>query len=189
LRTGKDRVRIARVKPEAAPLGPRRRAGPGRGMLWAMGRFCFISIGLVWLVAGLGAGCAHRAPELAVADVRVTEATGDGYVVSFFVDAVNPNEAALPLREVRYTVWLDDERVFSGVRSAEATLNRLGTQRIRLPAAVAGAGPPERGSWRIRGRLFYSTPGTLAEVLFDAGVIRPRVRFSDEGEGDFAGPG
>lgn len=143
------------------------------------------------LGAGLGlllGGCsAYEAPNLKVVDARVSERSTEGVVLMFTIDAENPNEEGLPLRSVDYRVSLDGREVFTGTRSAEATLRRYGTQQIRLPAVVAltepGAGETA-ANYRIEGTLRYITPGEIAEILFDAGVRQPSVSFSGEGRAD-----
>ncbi len=143
-------------------------------------------------LAVLGAlltGCSrYKHPELSVAEVKLTEETASGYVLEFVLDTRNDNPEPLPLREVRYSLAIDGREVFSGVRSAQATLRRYGTQRISLPAAVAlepGAAPP-RGVVRyaLDGELSYVTPGQIARILFDTRVRRPRLGFHERGELD-----
>lgn len=138
--------------------------------------------------AGLLGGCSsYEAPNLKVMEARVTERSGEGVVLTFTIDAENPNEESLPLRDVQYRVTLDGREVFSGKRSAEATLRRYGTQQIRLPAVVAMSEPgasAAAANYRIEGTLWYTTPGEIAEILFDAGVRQPSVGFSGEGKAD-----
>lgn len=138
-------------------------------------------------VAGLSGptGCsAYDAPDLSVSSVTVADRSDEAVVLEFVLDASNTNGVELPLQTVEYTVRLDGRVVFDGTRSAEATLRREGTQRIVLPAAVRlEPGVPLSGEYPygISGRLTYVTPGEIAQVLFDAGVRRPRVSFSERG--------
>jgi hypothetical protein len=138
------------------------------------------------LVAVCG-GCSwYHAPDLDVVSVQRAQETDEGMVLSFGLDASNENEVALPLKTVRYSLELEGKRVFSGRRAAEATLRRKGTQRILLPAAVpwekiGGEAPAGDVPYRLSGELSYVTPGQLAEILFDTGVRRPSVRFSEKG--------
>lgn len=152
-------------------------------------RFAPGSIALA-LAASLGACAPHTAPSLSVSGVRVSHRTDAGLVIDFQIDARNVNSFALPLKSARYTVWLDDRRVFQGVRSPEASLRRLGTQRLHLPAAIPASVPLPHGvvDYRISGRLSYVRPGALAEVLFDAGIVTPSTSFSHTGTVDLAGP-
>jgi LEA14-like dessication related protein len=138
----------------------------------------------------LPACTSYRSPELSVAQVRPGERSNEGMALVFTLDATNENDVALPLRDVQYHVDLDGKRVFSGTRSAEATLRRRGTQQITLPAVVnlATADPALRTAgrvpYRISGTLTYVTPGQIAEVLFDTGVRVPEVGFTSTGEVD-----
>lgn len=132
-----------------------------------------------------GVGCAgYSAPALGVSRIRLVEETPAGLVLNFDIDARNDNPVELPLREVRYTVRLDGELVFSGVRSPEATLRRLGTQRITFPAAIAIDGrarPTGLSRYTVEGELRYVKPGEISRILFDLYLVRPRVTFRDEG--------
>ncbi len=144
---------------------------------------CFLSIAL--------AGCTtYREPVLSVASARATERTPDGTAVAFTIDAQNTNDEPLPLREVEYRLDIDGRQVFSGTRSAEATLRRRGTQQFQLPASIQGQGqdaPVGPSRYVLSGVLYYITPGQLAETLFDAGVRKPSVSFRFEGEVDLSG--
>lgn len=138
------------------------------------------------LAAGLIGGCTrYAAPTLNVAAARVTDQSPQGVVISFDLDATNTNEVELPLREMDYTLRLDGREVFRGVRSPEASLRRLGTQRITVPTAVAlGEGQPRPVGvvpYVLEGELAYITPGQIAQVLFDIRVRRPKVAFRQEG--------
>ncbi|TVQ33104.1 MAG: hypothetical protein EA376_03350 [Phycisphaeraceae bacterium] len=131
-------------------------------------------------------GC-HSAPTLRVIDAEITEQTDDGFVVTFHLEGLNPNDDPLPLRRVNYSLSLDGRRVFEGVRSPEATLPRRGVQRFSLPVATPrDVWTPEQlgagASYTLRGELTYLAPGAFAEVLFDAGVRRPTVSFRSSGE-------
>jgi len=143
-------------------------------------------------IAGLGAGCgSYSPPVLSVSSVEPTERTPDGCAMLFTLDAQNNNEDALPLRTVEYQLDLNGRQVFSGTRSAEATLRRLGTQKLKLPAVVPLTAETRfvaEGSshYRLSGSLYYVTPGRLAETLFDAGVRVPSVSFAFEGDVDLS---
>ncbi len=145
-------------------------------------------LGAVAPCALLGACSSYKAPELSVAEVRLKDETPSGYVLEFDLDTRNDNSEPLPLREVRYSLTLDGRPVFTGVRSAQATLRRFGTQRISLPAAVAlepGESPPDGViGYALVGELSYVTPGQIARILFDTRVRRPRVSFRKQGELD-----
>jgi hypothetical protein len=153
----------------------------------------------IWLsavmtgAAGL-AGCSYSAPTLKVTEARVTERTQEGVVVVIGLEVENRNNIELPLREVRYSVTLESGETFSGVRSPEASLRRLGTQKISFPAAfrVAPGAVPPSGTVRceVSGDLGYITPGEFAQVLFDTGVRRPSATFRGEALVDLnaAGP-
>lgn len=130
-------------------------------------------------------GCSStQAPALKVTDAKVVNRTADGVVIEFLLEAENPNGDALPLKDVNYTVTLDDKEVFSGSRFAEATLSRYGRQFITFPAAISLS--PEQlvaptSSYVINGSLVYEVPGAIARTLFDQEVFEPTVSFSGTG--------
>lgn len=144
---------------------------------------------LAWfaLILGLLSGCSGRAPTVSVLSAALGESSPDGQLVQFQVRATNPTTSALPLVEARYSVWIDGERVFAGVRSPESTLSREGEQTITLPASVPAGVAAPGATWSVRGTMTYLSPGVLLKVLFDAGVVRPSVGFS--GSGTFPAPG
>ena len=139
------------------------------------------------LVLCLLSGCSStQAPGLVVQSAELTERTDAGMVITFTIVADNANDEALPLRDATYTVSLDGKQVFSGTRSAQATVRRFGTQTFTLPAAVPLDGPPPTGiePFQISGRLKYLVPGALAETLFDIHVRRPSTYFHGTGTVD-----
>lgn len=145
----------------------------------------------IWLIPiALIAGCSGvRSPNLSVSSAAPVARSADGIALEFTVDAENPNDTGLPLRTVEYTVELDGKQVFKGTRAPEATLRRLGTQRLTLPAVANLAEHPElagkgRVPYRINGWVTYVAPGQLAEIMFDAGVSVPSSSFEDSGELD-----
>ena len=138
-------------------------------------------------------GCeSYSAPVLSMAKAQPLERTPDGCSMLFTLDARNDNEEALPLRTVEYRLDLNGREVFSGTRSAEATLRRQGTQQLRLPAMVALTPdtPTFAGGvakYHLTGSIYYVTPGRLAETLFDSGVHTPSVSFAFDGDIDLSG--
>lgn len=145
---------------------------------------------LLSLAGALLAGCStYDAPTLSVVDARITQETDAGVVIDFGLDASNTNEFEVPLERVSYTLRLDGRRVFTGTRSAEATVRRLGTQRVTLPAAIDLAKfelPTGDVPYELSGSVVYVTPGEIAELLFDAGVRRPKAKFRHRGTLDFS---
>lgn len=171
------------------------------GMVWrryAVGMTNHAARGLLLLgfpiLAMATGGCASSAaPKVSIAGAQLAERTSEGVAMQFTLNAENTNDVGLPLRTVRYTLELDGKQVFSGTRSAEATLRRLGTQQIVLPAVIANL--PEtaatrttgRVPYRISGTMTYIAPGQIAEILFDSGVRVPSTDFSGTGEIDLGG--
>lgn len=136
---------------------------------------------LIACAAAPWACSSYSDPALRVTGVTVRERTADAAVLDIELEAENRNEVPLPLKELEYTVRLNGREVFRGFRSPEATLRRFGTQSLRVPAVVRAAAMPEGGAaeCRVDGSLAYTTPGELAQVLFESDVQRPTVGFSD----------
>lgn len=145
------------------------------------------------LVATLAAltGCtAYQTPSVKVASVQVGERSESGIVLNVSLEAENRNEFELPLREIRYRVRTEDGQVYTGLRSAEASLRRFGTQTITFPAVIPmspGSAPPS-GPMKVEvaGTLAYLSPGQVAQVLYDLGVRRPSRPFAGEATVDGA---
>lgn len=146
---------------------------------------------ILWptLLAAALAGC-HARPQVALSGAEPLEVTEQGYAVRIALAATNRNDFELPLLTIHYELWLEDERVFEGQRSGEATLRREGTQLLHLPAAVSlapgEAAPAGAAPFRLRGTINYQTPGALSRSLFDARLVRPSSTFDLRGEIDFA---
>jgi hypothetical protein len=145
-------------------------------------------VGLVVSGATLLGGCSGSAsPSAVVIDASIRDRTAQAAVVEFVIETANPNDIELPMRDVVYTLHVDGQRVFRGRRDAQATMPRGGTQRLTIPAVVPmGEGGVTSGlhTYVLRGRVYYSLPSQLADVLFDAKLSRPSVGIRDEGEID-----
>jgi hypothetical protein len=135
------------------------------------------------LLVGLAGCSSYTDPTLRVAGAGVADEGPGALVLDVTIAAQNRNHVELPLREIEYTVSIDGREVFRGVRSPEATLRRLGEQTFTVPAVLVYDGPRPVGphEFEIEGEVRYITPGELAQALFDTGVRRPTVRFSDRG--------
>lgn len=142
------------------------------------------------ILATMLGGCAGEPPpRIRATGVEVREQTQAGVVLAITLEADNLTKTPLPLREVTYSLYLDGEKVFEGERSAEATIQRFGSQRVVLPAAFVPTGKVQgRARYRVEGTMTYLVTGALAEALFDADVLRPSVSFVGEGEADLDAP-
>lgn len=156
------------------------KANPHRSVLRAAGILGLASLPLC--------GCSGTTPPRAlVTDARLREKSAEAAVVEFVIEASNPNNVELPIRDITYTLSVDGRQVFSGKREAMATMSRGSTQSVTIPAVVPmGEGGVEAGVHRysLRGLLHYSLPTQLADVLFDSNLSRPGVAISDVGEID-----
>ena len=82
-----------------------------------MFRFGF-RLGVVMLATMVTTGCAGFSdPSISVTGVMLTEATDDALALSFVMDLANPNTAAVPLYEFRYTLAIDGKEVYAGRRA------------------------------------------------------------------------
>ncbi len=155
-------------------------------MLMVMKRNMLMAMGLVLAIAALG-GCDAQSwtfvllqtPEAKVQAVELTEISDAGAAADVVIDLTNPNEdVALPLPMARYTVTLGSLTYSSDVHP-NATLPAGGTQRITLPAAVAG-NPGD--TYKVTGTISYIPPGEIRRLLTDMGVPLPWTTFNATGQ-------
>ena len=119
----------------------------------------------------------------------MTEATDEAVALAFALDLENPNNAAVTLYEFRYTLAVNGTQVYAGRRAPDATLAAAATQRLFLPAVIpyhrlgwtTEVHPPQ-ARYALTGQLVYTVPSTIARLLFDSGVRKPKARFSQRGE-------
>jgi LEA14-like dessication related protein len=139
---------------------------------------------LAALAATSATGCItpHQTPRFTLLAATATESTDQATVVEFDIAGINANDFALPLRQVSYTLTIDGTAVFTGTREARVTLPRLGEQTFTLPAAITDEqrralfGPAciaAPAPATLNAAITYETPGSIAEVLFDANLRRP----------------
>lgn len=126
------------------------------------------------------AGCATaKAPTVELSGMSASFDEPDGSTLWFNLVVVNTDTVDLPLAEARYSVMVNGETVFSGVRSCEATAPARGEALVRLPASAPNSVAINPGDdVTIRGRITYLTPSRLSEVLFDADIFRPEKAFT-----------
>jgi len=143
------------------------------------------------LAALLIAGCrSFESPAFEITGVEMSERTGDTALIRFTVRGENPNREQLPLETVRYTVSIQGHPPFTARRSAQATLPGFRTQSFTVPVAISredGPIPEGRVDYSIRGTVAYRLPGSIADLLFDNAIRRPRAPFGESGTLDFAG--
>ncbi len=134
----------------------------------------------------LAGGCAvvmPPRPEARVADLRFVERTADGVLYELEIEGANRSEQDLRLESVRYWLAVDGVRVFEAERAPQATFSSLGTRSFAAPIAVpAGSLPGGDGWYTLGATVSYRTPGPLAKIFYDIGLIRPRVGVRAGGE-------
>ncbi len=147
--------------------------------------------GLLVLVvlAGLSGCAGFRDPTVSVTAVTLTDVTDDALALSFVMDLANPNTAAVPLHEFRYTLAIDGKEVYAGRRAGGVTLSAVDSRLVSLPAIVpfelVGWTPgtvPASVDYTFTGRLQYNAPNRLAQLLLDTGTRRPKVAFAAHGK-------
>ena len=150
---------------------------------------------LAMAVYGL-AGCTkYRSPSMSLAGVSITDTTDEAVALGIELALQNPNASPIDLTEFRYTLHIDGKEAFRGRRAAAATLIGAGQRRLVIPAIVSfermgwGGEPPPELAYTLSVTLHYTTPGEIAQRLFDTGVRRPRTRISQRGRIRLRGPG
>lgn len=129
-------------------------------------------------------GC-HKAmaPTFSAVGVREVERSDERAVIEFVIEAKNPNREAIPLKQIYYTVSMNGNEVFSGLRSPEISLHTYATQIFTLPAILPISSISDQGevSYSLVGTAQYIPPGRLAEVLFDADLKVPEAKINLSG--------
>jgi hypothetical protein len=154
-----------------------------------MRRPLHISLLIVFsIAASMMIGCSSvKAPRFETLGVREVEQTDTRAVYAFKVKAINPNKEPIPLSEVSYSVTLDGDYVFTGVRSPETTLHTYGEHIFELPAVFEIAPQLRTGTmdYRLSGSTKYIKPGKLAEVMFESKISVPKAAFNLRGQVNF----
>lgn len=130
-------------------------------------------------------GCSSiKSPRFEMLGVREVEHTETRTVYAFSVKATNPNKEPIPLKEVSYTVSLENTHVFSGVRSPETTLHTYGEHIFELPAVFEVPRAQLNGiiDYKLVGSTKYLRPGKLQEVLYDSKLSVPKAGFNLRGK-------
>jgi hypothetical protein len=137
----------------------------------------------------MGGSSGFRSPAISVNEVAVTGTSDEAVALAFAIDLHNPNDAPLELYEFRYTLAIDGTQVYAGRRAPGANVGPAATQRLTLPAIIpydrlgwTVAVHPPHAEYALTGRLVYTVPSTIAELLFDTGVRRPTSSFSSRGQ-------
>ncbi len=133
----------------------------------------------------LSIGCSSvKSPRFEMLGVREVEHTETRTVYAFSVKATNPNKESIPLKEVSYTVSLDNTHVFTGVRSPETTLHTYGEHTFELPAVFEVPRSKLNGiiDYKLVGSTKYLRPGKLQEVLYDSKLSVPKAGFNLRGK-------
>lgn len=139
------------------------------------------------LVCALLSACTFvKSPEVEHLGVREISLEEGRAVYGFRFRATNPNRDPIPLGEVTYTLTMNGEEVFSGVRSPQATLDAYGDREFEVPAVIDRTVVALEGivDYRINGELTYIPPGRFAKELFRTRVSVPSVSFSEVGRVD-----
>lgn len=145
-------------------------------------RTCLLFAPLVTLTA-----CSnYQAPRFEAVGVREVERSDDQAVLSFSVQATNPNREPMELGPATYTLSIDGRDVFTGVRSPQSTLHTFSSHTFELPAVVPAEISASVGeiNYQLRGVVVYKNPGALSDVLFDSEVIIPEATLNLEGSID-----
>jgi len=132
----------------------------------------------------LGGCSTFRDPQVTIVSASVVETSDEAMTLHITADLANPNDESLQLLNFNYHVTVDGQRVFQGIRSAEATLGGNQQRQVTIPAVVrfvdVGWSPtavPADVEYAVSGTLQYITPGSIAQILFDSGVRKPRAGF------------
>ena len=135
------------------------------------------------LLAALPAACALapklEPPKLSIVDVQVRSADLLSQRLKLRLHVQNPNDRALPVRGLEYTVEVDGERFASGESAASFVVPPLGEAEfdtnvtanlagalLKLVAGGPGASLDRSVSYRLSGRVSLSE-GLWRSIPFD----------------------
>ncbi|MFK7883341.1 MAG: LEA type 2 family protein [Phycisphaerales bacterium] len=137
----------------------------------------------VLLLAPVGCAKNYAAPTFDAVGVQESVQTDGLSILTFDIEATNPNREPMALGQATYTLSLDGTDVFTGVRSPESTLHTFSSHTFSLPAVIPADLISSTGEipYRLRGTVIYKNPGALADVLFDAEVIVPEATLDLDG--------
>ena len=141
-----------------------------------------------WLVLAGAAvalvSCA--APQVRVADARLGRIDLDSLTVDFTLDVANPNDFALPVAAVDWSLALFGQRVGTGTARPDETIPAQASARVPMPVRVSfeqAAGVGRRllsgGTipWDLTATLRFDSPaGPLAVDVSDAGTWNNPLR-------------
>ncbi|MBO6512334.1 MAG: LEA type 2 family protein [Phycisphaerales bacterium] len=148
-------------------------------------------IAVLIISMALSTGCSNiKSPRFETVGVREIEHTQERTVYAFSVKATNPNREPIPLKQVAYTVSIDNQHVFSGVRSPETTLHTYGEHTFELPAVFEVPRSQLSGiiDYKLVGTTKYLKPGKLQEVLYESRISVPKAGFNLRGKIDVDDP-
>ncbi len=141
-----------------------------------------ISLGLA------GCGAAPVVRPVAALPVVTTESETPSAGFRIRLEVTNPSDEDVPLDRFDYVFVVTDVGRFEGRWTPFQTLPPGGTATLFVPASfplppdLAERVDPATGiDWRIDGGVRYQAPGILGQILFDAGIRRPREPFSGSG--------
>jgi LEA14-like dessication related protein len=116
------------------------------------------SVTLVALIAG----CSVRRPEVALANVQVGSLRLDGGALDILLDIRNPNRWDIDLRELTYTLSVDDVPVGAGETDARIVVPGGDCVTVRLPVEVSWRGLGTAGRELLSGEVEYRVVGHIA---------------------------
>ncbi len=148
-----------------------------------LGRSSVLPAFMLAALALMMCGCQGlQHPTAEVTRVAVTDQTDAGARVEVTVRLNNPNDVALPVKDVDYRITVDGAGAFDLTDHPAATLPPNGTQTLVLPAAFRNGQHNWAGrGFRARGTVSYQPPGQLRELLSQYDVPLPTVLFDATG--------
>jgi len=130
-------------------------------------------------------GCVLTSPPtLDVLQMRAVSASDEAMQVAIDVRMTNENAEPLEVIHVDYGFDVNGRRVFSARRAVRTTLGSNASHVVTIPAVIAYADAgwtdgrrPIAMRGMVRGKMTYIAQNTVAEVLLDTGLSRPKADF------------
>jgi LEA14-like dessication related protein len=147
-------------------------------------RCWLISLACLGLLGCLGTGgCASVTPPTAeVTNIRATDTSPDGTRFVVTVLLTNPNEEALPLRSVHYSLGVQGLGDYTGSDLPNRTLPSHGVQTVEFPAAIPGNQGEVKGRpVKVTAEIKYQPPGEIRQLMLESGIPLPTVSVEKTG--------
>lgn len=138
---------------------------------------------LIAMLAGCSALGNYQRPDVNITSFNLApQSSGSTPRFDIGIQIVNPNNRALPLRGISYSLEIEGQRILSGAKPDLPQIPAYGTADF-----VIQASPDLLGSARLIADLFSrqrSSMGFVFRATLDPGTFMPSIRIEESGSFD-----